>query len=637
MKQLLLIALLLLGNNVLADENGKPIITPMSCGSSIFSAADKLCNLFKDLGGADLCKVTVDQCVEGRQQIFTGNQIELASPTNIKAWTGFGGLGLSYLAANLCLLRDIKDGSLKSEAAAVTPIGKVTVKQDVSFYSFDKQKYEWVGYHSAKACVPVFGCLDIFNQKITAKAINVDMRNSGKKAGEYKILSAHALDVKADGILQNLKVTIPAIQVKTPYGQVNAKPEFSFNRALGFQLAPYNKNNIKSMYESHHWGKAKMLDLYGVNPGSMMTGVYPFYYATGSGVFDNRRIGYHSQVAFGSRDANPKKAVWTPPATIEYPSRPDADLKAARSTLEKTPNAYIGASVEVSYSPTDLLPAAIRNNSFIGINFRVYATPLIDAALTSQFQLRNSEIAVAKKLVAPAGPVDNRPMFMEQYKELAMSGGTSAAGRFSLTAGVDLKLHLFVPLPFPLKDIDINLINIHPKTTVLEVIDVNYGKGNRSAQAASQSAKILTSGKFYQTYRSFNGYNGDGSAHIKACLAAPNAQGNLPEKPAYTPGNPEDLTKDILYPCNICVGMNTYSYVDQNRKTNVINGFLNVLFPVTQNNKPANTRWTCDQVMESGCHDMCRYDTVTGKLTVVKTAKELRASGGVSSGPARCH
>ena len=633
---LIISVVIFLSLNAWGDANGKPVINNVSCSAGLFSAADKLCELFETFGSAELCKIGANNCVEGSQDIFTGNQIELASPNNIKSWTGFGGLGLPYLGANLCLLRDLKDMSLESQAQATTPIGKVSVKQKVTFYSFNREKYEWVGYHSAKACVPVFGCLDVFNQKITATAINTNLTNAGKKAGEYAVYSAHALEVKTDGLAQNLKVTIPAIKVDTPYGQVSAKPEFDFGRAIGFQLAPYNLGNSKSLLAGP-WGKAKLKDVYGINPGTDFIENYPTYYVLGSRTLDNRQIGYLSQVAFGSRDANPKKAAWAPAGNEEYPVRPDGDFETARSQLEKLPNAYMAAAVEVAYSPTDLLPSAIRNNQFISIDFKVFAKPMIDAGITSQFNISNSEISVGKKLLAPAGPLDYRPMFMEQYKGLSMSAGTSAAGRFSLSAGVDLKLHLHVPLPWPFDDVDISLINIHPKTTVAEVIDVGYGKGNRQAQAFSQSSKILASKNVFQQYKSFNGYSGDGQEHIKACLAAPNATGKLPDAPEYTPGNPEDLTQNILYPCNICIAMNSFSYKDEQHKDHTIDGFLQVLFPVTQANMPANVRWVCDNVSESGCYDMCSYDPLSNKLTVVKTAKGMRAAGEATDGPARCH
>jgi hypothetical protein len=619
-----------------ADADGKATATPVKCTASVFSAADTICKLFSEFAGADACTVTDNICVSGSQELFTGANIELASPTNIKNWTGFGGGGAGYQAANLCLLRDLKDGPLTSEAAASTALGDIRTQQTVQFESFDRDKLEWVGWQRAKACAPVVGCLDIITQRIRAKAVATPYGpGSGKFAGEYAILSSHSMEIEADGLAQSLKTTIPAIQVSTPYGVVSAKPEFGMGRAIGFVGAPWNSGNIKSLL-SGPWGNAKMVDLYGRNPGTMMTQTYPMYAVFGNGLIDNRVIGYISQLGFGSRDVNPKTTFWNPPAGVEFPVRPDTDLEQARSSIEKTPNAYLGANVKVQYSPVDLIPEEIRNNGFITIALDVWAKPLVDTGFSTQLDIQHFEIADGRKMLTPTGPIDYRPGSMDEWKGVNIAGASSVAARVALEAGVDLTVHLNVPLPWPLDDIDVDLINIHPVATPLESTVSAYNPSSKTAYAFTQSKASAMTGEWFQQYHKFSGAVPSGKAEVLSCLSAPNVSQAPPPAPTYTPGNPKDLTKLLQYPCNICVGMNEYKYKDEKGVEHVVPGFIKTFFPADESSMPASDRWSCNLVAEAGCYDMCTYDPNTKALTVTETAIQMLASGKTKNMPRRC-
>ncbi len=634
MRTTLLFVLLMLSPLTYADIDGNPVVSATTCNADLFSAASVVCKLFAAFGPAATCNVKLNNCAVGTQEIFTGNEIELASPTNIKNWTGFGAMGPIYQAADLCLLRDMKDVAIESEAPATTAIGDVSIHQTVQFLSFDKTKLEWQGYHRGRACAPAIGCMDMFNQKITVRAVTSNLKGSGAKAGEYDIYGASALEVVADGISQSFEVSVPAINVPTPYGLISATPAFGMGRGMGYVLAPYQGGNVKTAVAGP-WGTAKMIDLYGRNPGTARTETYPSYFVFGSGVQDNRAIGYISQAAFGSRSADPKAAVWAPPAGVEYPvTRPDGNIAAARSDLEKIPNAYLGANVKVEYSPTNMIPAYIRKNKFISLTFGVWAKPMIDTAFTSQFNISNYEIAKGNKLALPAGPLDYHPQNMDQFKGAALFGGTTAAARFALDAGVDLTIHLHVPLF--ITDINVDLIDIHPLTTIAEKISTGKGAAKPTAFANSHAAEILSTGKYFQSYQTLNGSTTDGAAHIKACLAAPNASAPPPPAPSYTPGDLSDLLKDVEYPCNICVGMNDYTYKAKDGTMQTIKGFLENLFAADESTRPAGVRWTCDQVYESGCYDMCTWNQKTNVLTVTRTAREMLASGEAKKMPARC-
>lgn len=620
--------------NASADVNGKAVVSTVSCGNSVFSSADKICNLFAMFGG-NFCQKTVDQCAEGSQEIFTGVMTEGTKPGDTRIWSGFGGTASIYTAANMCLLRDIKDAPIESTATATTAIGDVSIKQRVQFLSFDPKKLEWIGYHRGQACVPAIGCIDVFNQKITAKVLQSNEKASGKSAGQFPIITSFAIDTKADGINQALKVSIPAIQVYTPYGVVSATPEFQMGRSIGFVLAPFN-GNTKSLMTGLWGSNGKMNDIYGRNPGVQQSTIVPSFLTFSAGQIDNRTIGYTSEIGFGSRDSNPTGKVWAPLANQEFPIRPDENFSVARSNAEKTPNASLSAAVKVAYSPVNLIPEYIRNNRYITLDFSVYAQPTIGAQFASQFHVLNYELAQGKKQDFPGGPVDARIPFMDQHKGLSFKSGSSASGLFALLAGVDLRLHLRIPLLFT--TIDVDLINIHPKTVLAKAVSNGSGTGNRYASAKTQLTTATTGAKvMFQEYHTFLNTNPVGTEHIKTCLASPAVSQPPPGEPTYTPGSTDDLIKGVLYPCNICAGFNDFQYVDDNNQTQTIKGFLDQWFPASQAHKPPASRWSCSEVARSGCYDMCSYDPSTDKLTVVSTAREMKAADQAQDMPARCY
>lgn len=611
-----------------ADIDGVPAIVPTACASSIYSDADAICSLLSEFASADVCQTTANTCAQQSQEIFVGNQIEALKPGSSKSWTGFGGLGLLYQLANVCLLRDIAQAPITSFASASSTLGTASIEQRVQFLSFDRTTFEWQGYHTGRACAPVVGCLDVFEQRIAVRPVGSSLVGQGKQAGGFKMYTAQGLDVTTDSIDQAFEATIPAIQVRTPYGTVSAEPSFSLSRANGFVLSPYQNGNFLSEYLG-----AKLVDVYGRNPGTGVGQIFPVYFVFGATTLDFRRIGWSSQIAFGSRDADPDSAPWTPPPANLFPPRPDFDLSQARSDLEKTPNAHLGASVEVAYSPTDLLPQVIRDNDFITVNFKVYATPTIENDYASQFDSWNYEIASADHFLGVGSLLDYRPMFMDQQKLAGFAAGSSVATSFELVSGVDLTLHLHVPLLFG--DLDIDLIDIHPSTTIPLSGGEASAFGSGSALAATERDQIVPTGKLFQTYQTVLGPR-DGVDHLWECLAAPSELGEPPPPPGYDPGDPTDLTENIQYPCNICIGTNGTSWVDEDGATHTIDPFLQTITPVDQGNKPEPVRWSCSLVAEAGCYDMCDFDPVADVLTVAKTAVELMAAGEAENMPPRC-
>lgn len=626
--QLLALASCLIASNVHADEAGNQVMTPKDCGLNVFSAFDFIC---KNASlGATKCSVTVNSCGTASQELFTGLNIELASPSKNANWTGFGGMGEVYQSVGLCLMRDLKTNPIISEAKASVLIGDVSIKQKVQFSSWNPTEKKVEAYQREKVCAPAIGCLDIATQKFTLKAVTTDKTGSGEKVGEYYIYKATALELNADTIGQALLVTLPAIEVNTPYGTIDAKPEFGFGRAIGYNTAPFEANN-KSLL-STPLGQTKYVDLYGRTPGMKDSQTPPYKLNFSERTIDMSKKGHISQIGLGSRDANIKNAFWAAPPTEEFPLRPDFNVTQARSKLEHTPNAYVGASVKVTYDPTGLLPDFIKNSSFIKTAFEVFAKPKIDVGFSSQLNLRASEAAKWDAAI----PGDYRPNHLDQFKTFDIYGGTSAAALFALESGIDLTIKLRIPLGFT--TIKKTLIDIHPRAILAEAIDDGYAESSPKASVKSQASQIMATKKYFQEYNTLKGAQ-DGILHLKSCMAAPAQKDPDPEAPVYEPGDPSDLLDGILYPCNVCVGMNSESWKDILGKVHTIEGFLQTMLPSDYNPKPASTKWSCDLVAEVGCYDLCSYDQVSDKTTVVKTAVEMVASGELKSengGRMRC-
>ncbi len=570
----------------------------------------------------------------------------MASPTNIKPWSGLGGLGPAYSLATNCLLRDIADfpdKKIKTSATASIFLGNVTAEQEVGFLSFNKDTAVFEGYHRLRACGPAVGCLDAYTQKFKLTLVKTDKKGSGKKAGQYNIYEAHALDVWADGLAQGIRVELPGIMVPTPVGSIEAKPEFRFGRATGFVTAPYD-GNYKSSFPDLSFGisKNKTFDIYGRSPGTDATNLLP---VDAFGVDSPK--GWNSQIALGSRDPDPKKPVWVQPPGVEFPARPDLDLTNARSAAEKTPNAYLGASVQATYSVINLIPKAIRDIGCSGTlrvcidQAEVFAKPTIDVGYMSQVNVIQNEQNHWNGKLGPAGAVptaDLSPMNLDQSKSAFLQMNSAAAARFALDAGLDFVIRLEINTFFT--KIKKNLVDLHPRTTIAEKIDKAYAAA-KTAGAHSQATKILADKKYFQNYIPFKG--GDlasgtvdgGANHIQACLAKPTAPGSLPPEPTYTPGDPALLVQQIEYPCNICVGWNEEHYKDNFGKNKVFPSYLATLLPASQAAKPASTRWKCKFVFQSGCYDMCKMDTA-GKLSVQRTALKMLKAGEAKGMPSSC-
>jgi hypothetical protein len=430
---------------------------------------------------------------------------------------------------------------------------------------------------------------------------------------------------------------------------VSVEPQFRFGRATGFVLAPFD-GNLKSSFPDSFLGLTSnhMYDVYGRKPGTIATSLSPIDGGGPSSTWSYQPKGWISQLGLGSRDANPDNPVWKAPPGLEFPVRPDLDQTKARSAAEKIPNAYLGASLKATYSIDNLIPQAIKDFGCGGIVSvcidlaDVFVEPSVDVGFTSQLSFFQSEQSKWNGTVLPNTTVpvaDLRPQNLDQAKSLEIRANSAAAAKFSLNAGLDLKISLSINTFFT--KINQTLVDLEPRTTIASTTSAGYSANGKSATAKSYASQILSSKKFFQEYTLLNGSNvasgsSDGGLnHIKACLAKPSETAPPPSAPTYTPGNTKLLLDEVLYPCNICVGWAEVDYVDNAGKPQKVPAFLQSLFPASQALKPVADRWACKDLYEAGCYDQCSMNK-QGKLTVVETAVEAVAKGETKKMPLTC-
>lgn len=634
MKILILIPLLLMSLSATADENGKPVITPAKCTSK-FTSIGHVCKLLEAFGGK--CVVTADACQNISQEVFAGTSIDLSGSNDQRSWNGMGGLGNQYSAAAVCLMRSLADRPqrrVETVAPATMVFGDVSAEQRVGFLSFDHKTGIYEGYHSLRACAPAVGCLDAYTQRFKLTPVRMNQQGSGNQAGQMAITSSFGTDVWAEGLDQGVQSAFPGISIPTPIGDVVATPQFHFRRTTGFVLAPY-ASGMRSSFADPALGISKnaTFDIYGRNPGVNATvQLLPH----DQGVMSPK--GWISQAALGSRDANPQSKVWVPEQG-QYPKRPDLNLSAARSAVEKTPNATMGASIRVAYSPLGLIPEPLRRIGCSGIvklcfdQLEVFAEPKITNTFSSQlsfFQNEQSKWNGEERDMGLSRPVpDLRPPNLDQVRQIQVLAASSVASRFALEAGLDFVIRLEINTVFSkIKKI---LVNVHPRTTIKEVVKKGHS-AQAKATARSQASLQLANKKVFQSYVPFSGKDlsagtaDGGQLDIRSCFGRETPAGSMPAEPTYTPGDVSVLVEQIEYLCNICVAWDEVPFKDDRGRDQVFPGHVQSMNPASQDHLPASSRWKCRYEVQNGCHDMCKMDD-QGRLYVTRTAVDMLASG----------
>lgn len=679
-----------------ADENGVPTGESFACADNALSTITSVCTALQTYLPFLQCPKSTSTCVRARQEIFTGLTGETASPTNIKAWNGQGVSGQVFQGVGVCLMRDLAAAPMKSHASASLPIGTVSVDGLVDYVSFDPASGVFKGVHRLTAHAPVIGDIDLVTQPFTARPLNTALAGKGLKVGAYDVAGAHALEFEAEGGAEGFAFELEAIKIVTPYGTVSPKPHLSLDRLSQWSLSPYGGASAMTLNP----GGFETKDVYGrmkgqaaasaIVPHKVQSGKYPGAKRCVPMARDYACIwpapaGWDSQLLLGSRnvDPGPGGAAWTAPAGVAFPLRPDADVAKARGGAEKTPNGYAKAGIKIEYDIVGMLPAAILNNGFIKPTAKVFVDPNIAVAYASQFDFWNAQASVWNPALDKGPPAPfGTPDDVDSYHSMALYGGAGVAGRFAFDAGVDLVLHVHISLPWPLDDIDFNILNLHPRAAFAEKIDAGHAASKQNALVLADSRHFATTGAVFKTYKLLTGANVDGVSHLAQCFASPPPPEKIPEKPKATPGDPADLVKDIEMPCNICVGHAAFDYLDV--KTQSPLTFVLKTMPAVAEKTPFVSdaslapadKWVCGGPLpetpgmlalppfdvskattkeqadaynkaqaakaakgfkNAGCYDRCRVNGATGKFELLQSAKSLYAAGIIKDAPNGCY
>lgn len=682
-----------------ADENGTEILQPYLCAKNEVSSLISVCKEVAKYMSGVICPTETTSCVRAQQEVFTGLTGEPATPANIKRWNGQGGSGDIFQSVGVCLMRDLAFTPMKSKAKAMLPIGSISAEGLVGYTSFTSTTREFRGYHRLRASAPVIGEIDIMTQPFSARAVSSNTAGQNKKAGEYALYGAHALEFEADGGKEKFDFKLDAIKIVTPYGVVSPQPYVGFARTSGWSLSPYGGASKMQLDP----GAIQMTDVYGRSKGlnvasalevsEFKLGKYSGArictdFGSGTGCLWPKPTGWDSQILLGSRSVDPNTVPWTAPVGVEFPSRPDANTAAARGPAEKIPGGFATAGVNVNYSPTELIPEAIRNSSFITITFNVFANPNISVSYASQFNFWNGQAGAWNPLLTPPSlpnepPTAVTPVDVESLHTMGIYSGTSVAGRFAIDSGVDLVLNLHIPLPWPLEDIDFNIINAHPRTPFLETMDVGDDRSKQQALVISDWQHFIKTAQPFKLFSPLGSGPVDGVAYVQKCLAETPPPENQPGPPTYTPGNPEVLTDVLDLPCNICVGQPEFTYVDLKTRvppvfvTKVMKGHAEKVQYVDDSVLAPTDRWVCGGSLPApvgvmvaapemlpenvktedeankynkwaaekaakgfknlGCYDQCRVNKETGKFELVTSATQLFLQGILKDAPNGCY
>ncbi|MFN8546115.1 MAG: hypothetical protein U0807_18190 [Candidatus Binatia bacterium] len=618
-------------------EDGQEAYAAQQCTATVDDLLKVLDSICQTLQGKS-CANTSATCGRRAQEIFTGVSL-FPSATTPASWNHFGGRGEIMADAGLCIMKDLANGPHVNSASADIGIGNVAINQKVGFLAYDLAQRTVTAYQNLDFCVPVFGCLTGVGQKIGVHlASSCPAHPVGRSCGTYPVKAAHALDVVATESSRYLGLEAPVITLVTPYGPINVRPQIQFWSKLGMALSPYGT----SPYKDH---TSAPLDYRVTDP------VFGFFadladrYGRTAGVLFSsqpwsltQNVGWDSQIGLGSRDARPWTSAWSPGADPK-PARPDHNLGTARSDSEKEASAHLHIEAEFSYSPTELLPSWLKGSG-VDLSFKIWVTPKADARVAGQLAFYASEGSAYK--------VDNAE---SAYTQLVVRDGATAAGSFEVDAGMDLVAYIDLPSPLD----DITLVDVHPDLSipVTKKDDDSQESGQWREARAGSGSRPPDPPAFDGPVRTFHG-DVDGAAFVSQCLAEPVPE-QTKDEPSFSPGDPNALKKDILYPCNICLGVGEHHVemcVPQPGHTTAectvgprchpalieagkckdlkydSTPQTTELYPSTSNPLPASKHWDCDSYGKSGCMDLCAWNPLTHALTVAKSAVDLMPAKG---------
>lgn len=584
--------------------NGVPWSKYPSCsGSGIPEPVQEVLNLLSQIAGALGADVSPPdyRCGNYAREITAGVTLGPPPPNPNPRWGMLGGRGELMADAMLCLLKDIGDrpgGRLETFAPVPVGIGKVELRQIVGLSKFDPAAKRADLYQITKICAPLLGCIDAGRQNIVvAVRASEPAFPGGMRAGDYPIRNAYGLEVQADWSATQFGATLPPITIVTPYGQVSAKPGFTYSASLLPIDTPFAYPQ-SARVEFHHPEAAgvqtpSVEETYGRSGVQLIINIATNLPKSGK----QPPQGWSSQLGFGGRDGAFDAQVWKGGGGVP-PFRPDFNFGIARSPLESRPAANFVAEAPIRFEPPNpisLLPSAVQS-IVSSAHMYVEVNPRFGADYAAQFGLLSREGATmsgcksGKEFPGPCG-----------VAESAVALQATANGRIDIVGTVHLKIS-FVSLGFytpasidvtksftvPVENFDRawspprinNIQEAHASTHVGWAMDVSVAPG----APAWQGMKGLSGASASNL-----------AAWTAACLASPPKNPAPPPPPSYEPGNANDLTPKLL-PCNLCVADSTEKAFKPFK-----------IFEVLAR-RPGLPESVCEWQQNTGCHDMCSWN-----------------------------
>jgi hypothetical protein len=617
--------------------NGKDLSTLPQCAQgavskTIYEMFDKIAGFF----GGELKRGA--HCGNYKREIAAGVTVENA-PTNLQypKWDYLGGHGDVMADAAICLMKDIgaKPGGYVEYVtpATVGPISAASIQQRVGLKDFSGEEKRAELYNQIRICAPIMGCLDAQRQDIVAIVrSSVPAWPGGMRgAGDYPIKDSYSLEVSTQWADSNFSAKLPEITVATPYGDATFQPGFTYSSSLYPIDTPFSKHHAASLYLDHPNAlqpyTARMQDLNGrsgtpfiINMVSHLPVIYsekPDDWPEGmifrpEVVGPARPEGWSSQLAFGSRNGSDSAKVWAPAANVAWPVRPDIDLDAPRSMLERAPTAKFVAESPIILSPPgnklmEMLPAGVPIND---MSLTVTVNPIFTADYAAQVGIEEREGAIkdcllSGELTAPCG-----------LAEALLYTQTRAEASAKIDTTVHLWIDFDIPVLVGMVDPDINK-TWGPKSVPLFEPDVNYKpakpSGNANPYGSIARASVISDKPKAEIASYIRGLSGLTSSDINGwrntCLTTPPKSTSKAPDPAYTPGNPDDLMTTLL-PCNICIADNVADYRQAR--------YQPFYFPdpqITNRTYPASQNWSCLWLENIGCFDLCSWTKVADDKT----------------------
>lgn len=593
--------------NAVGSLNDTPWESFPNCISSIPPAVQSgLALLGKVLSGLGATAPTLDsRCGNYTREIASG--VTLGAPfggSQPPAWGFLGGRGELMADSLLCLLKDIGDrpgGRIENRAAVPVGIGKVELRQIVGLSKFDPVAKRAELFQVTKICAPLLGCLDAGRQNIVATVrASKPAWPAGMKAGDYGIANSYSLEVVTDWSATKVGASLPPITIITPYGQVSAKPVFTYATSLLPIDTPFTFKKGSSVEfdfpQAHQLSTPLVQDTYGrsgvpfiVNVSSHLPSPPPGGTPPPSG--------WSSQLGLGGRDGAFNAQIWSPPAASLAPLRPDFDFGRARSSLERLPAAAFTAKAPVRFEPPNaksLLPGPVQS-IVSSIDLWVEVTPSFLSDYAAQFALMSRE-----------GRLQNGCRATEFGRtcglaESAVGLQATANAQIQITGTVHIGIH-FISAPFMPDD-----INVEKKFTVplpspgrewdpSHIGNVKQAHQSSDVGWAMHATERVGGAPLWQGVKTLSGSTfGDVAQFTNACLASPPKNPAQIPEPSHEPDDGKGLVPELL-PCNVCVA---------DLRQSQYQPFL--IFEV-KNRKPGLPASVCEWQENAGCYDLCSWN-----------------------------